>query len=79
VLGGREYTPEHLTKDEGVSMSAGDMLRLETPGGGGFGDPRKRSPDLVAEDLKLGYYHRQTAEKEYGVVPSDGNSKPDSD
>ena len=79
VLGGREYTPAHLTKDEGVSMSAGDVLRLETPGGGGFGDPRKRPPDQVAEDLKLGYYPRQTAEEEYGVVPSDGNSKPDSD
>ena len=71
VLDGREYTPEHLTKDEGVPMAAGDVLRLETPGGGGFGNPRERPLQLVIEDLKLGYYDQRTAETEYGVMSRD--------
>ena len=71
VLDDREYTPEHLTKDEGVPMAAGDVLRLETPGGGGFGNPRERPLQLVIEDLKLGYYDQQTAETEYGVMSRD--------
>ena len=71
VLDGREYIPEHLTKDEGVPMAAGDVLRLETPGGGGFGNPRERPLQLVIEDLKLGYYDQRTAEAEYGVMSRD--------
>lgn len=71
VLDGREYIPEHLTKDEGVPMAAGDVLRLETPGGGGFGNPRERPLQLVIEDLKLGYYDQRTAETEYGVMSRD--------
>ena len=57
-------------------MVAGDSLRLETPGGGGFGEPGERSPEAVAEDVKLGYYDRQTAEKEYGVVVDPVQYKP---
>ena len=71
VLDGREYTPQHLTKDEGVEMAAGDVLRLETPGGGGFGNPRERPRQSVIEDVKLGYYDQRTAETEYGVKSRD--------
>ena len=49
-------------------MQAGDVLRLETPGGGGYGDPIDRPPELVSQDVKRGYYDRETAEREYGVL-----------
>ena len=32
----------------------GDRLRLETPGGGGLGDPRRRDPAKIAADLESG-------------------------
>lgn len=32
----------------------GDRLRLETPGGGGLGDPRRRDPALHAADIESG-------------------------
>jgi N-methylhydantoinase B len=73
VLQGEEYTPEHLTKDEGVSMKAGDVLRLETPGGGGYGDPLRRPPDRVLEDVRRGYYGRDVARSDYGVVIREGS------
>ena len=49
-------------------MLAGDILRLETPGGGGYGSPIDRPPELVLQDVKRGYYDRKTAEEEYGVL-----------
>ena len=49
-------------------MQPGDLLTLETPGGGGYGDSLDRSPELVLQDVKREYYDRETAEKEYGVL-----------
>ena len=68
VLAGSTYVPEHKSKDEGVRMMAGDSLCLETPGGGGHGSPRERSPQLVARDVERGYYDRETAQAHFGVV-----------
>jgi N-methylhydantoinase B len=45
-----------------------DTIRLELPGGGGFGDPRRRAATQVAEDLLDGLISRETAERDYGVV-----------
>ena len=42
-------------KSDGVMLKRGDILRLETSGGGGFGDPAKRAPDAAARDKALGY------------------------
>jgi N-methylhydantoinase B len=50
------------------SIPAGDRLRVSMPGGGGYGDPRKRDPQRVAEDVSLGMVSREAAEKVYGVV-----------
>ena len=49
-------------------MKQGDILRLETPGGGGYGDPLHRPPKQVLRDVEHGYYDRETARKGYGVV-----------
>ena len=68
VLDGADYRPEHITKDEGVELRAGDILRLETPGGGGYGDPLDRPVEQVAWDVRRGYYDRAAARRDYGVV-----------
>ena len=46
----------------------GHRLVLETPGGGGLGDPRKRRPEAVAEDVRNGYVSREAAVRVYGVA-----------
>ena len=50
------------------SVPAGDRLRVSMPGGGGYGDPMKRNPEKVAEDVMLGLVSRDAAEKTYGVA-----------
>ena len=41
--------------DKGIHLvPAGDALILELPGGGGFGDPSKRKPELRASDRQAG-------------------------
>ena len=49
-------------------LKAGDVFRLETPGGGGWGNPRERDPALVLEDLRQGYVSAEAARERYGVA-----------
>ena len=44
-----------------MRIRRGQKVRLETPGGGGFGDPRERDPARVARDVRLGYVSRDAA------------------
>ncbi len=53
-----------------------DRLVLELPGGGGYGDPHHRDPDLVAEDVRHGLVSPEAAARDYGVV-MDENGKVD--
>ena len=50
------------------TIPAGDRLTLEMPGGGGYGDPLEREPDLVALDVANGLITTKAAETDYGVV-----------
>jgi N-methylhydantoinase B len=45
-----------------------DTIRLELPGGGGFGVPRERDADQVASDVADGLITRAVAERDYGVA-----------
>jgi N-methylhydantoinase B len=49
-------------------LKAGDIFRLDTPGGGGFGDPLARDPQLVLKDVREGYVSAAAAAADYGVV-----------
>jgi N-methylhydantoinase B len=60
--------PEHLSKDQGIPMQAGDRVEVMTPGGGGYGDPLARDPALVARDVRLGYYRPEEVRTLFGVV-----------
>ncbi|WP_149538094.1 hydantoinase B/oxoprolinase family protein [Siccirubricoccus phaeus] len=42
-------------KCDNVPLQQGDRVRLETSGGGGFGDPASRAAEAVARDRRLGY------------------------
>lgn len=59
--GGEAHVPPHLSKEQDIPLKAGDRVRVGTPGGGGYGDPRQRDPALVERDVALGYYTPEQA------------------
>jgi N-methylhydantoinase B len=65
---GALYVPPHTSKDQDIVLEAGDVIKVRTPGGGGYGDPFKREPALVAQDVRRAYYDRNDAADDYGVV-----------
>ncbi|MDO9711480.1 hydantoinase B/oxoprolinase family protein [Paracraurococcus lichenis] len=50
------------------SVPAGDRLRVEMPGGGGHGDPRRRDAALLAQDVAYGFVSAEAAAAQYGAV-----------
>jgi N-methylhydantoinase B len=65
---GGERTPPLVSKVTDIRIVAGQHVRLETPGGGGFGNPMTRDPVRVGRDVNLGYVTKAAARNEYGVV-----------
>ncbi len=63
-----EASPPLASKVTDVKIRAGQRVRLETPGGGGFGPPEERAPDAVARDVRLGYVSREAARTLYKVA-----------
>ena len=49
------HTPPLGSKMVGITLKQGDRIRLETPGGGGYGPAAERSRAARAEDIRLGY------------------------
>jgi N-methylhydantoinase B len=58
----------HFLKANAHPVAAGSIVRMETGGGGGFGDPRERDPARVAADVRDGYVTVEAARRDYGVV-----------
>jgi len=65
---GKDYVPPHLSKDQDIPVLPGDRVTVSTPGGGGFGPALERAPELVARDIRRGYFTAQEAELRFGVV-----------
>ena len=63
-----DLTPPMGSKMVGIQLINGQAVRLESPGGGGYGDPLLRSIDAVTEDIRLGYITPENAQSEYGVA-----------
>ncbi len=57
---GGEATPALVSKVADVDFRHGRKVRLETPGGGGFGDPATRDFAGVAHDVRLGRCHARS-------------------
>ncbi len=49
------HAPPMASKMTGIRLTRGQRVRLETPGGGGWGDPSRRDPARAARDRRLGY------------------------
>jgi N-methylhydantoinase B len=50
---------------------------MRFPGGGGFGDPFTRHPELVLADVRRGLVSRERARSDYGVALRDGEIEVD--
>lgn len=62
-----------MYKREAIPVKAGDVVRILTPGGGGWGDPLSRITDWVRQDVMRGLVSPEAAREDYGVIlrPSD--------
>jgi len=53
---------------DGEPLAAGQVMRVVTTGGGGWGDPLEREPELVQLDVRQGKVSAEAARRDYGVV-----------
>lgn len=81
VAGGKAGRPGAFTLNPGtpdervlpaigddIPLNQGDLLRVTTTGGGGWGDPFTRPPTEVLRDVLEGYVSVRAARDDYGVV-----------
>ena len=86
IKGGKAGTPGGSIKNPGdpneenvffsrdaVPVKAGELIRLVTPGGGGWGDPLERPVDAVRLDVLRKLVSSESAESDYGVVLNGGD------
>jgi N-methylhydantoinase B/oxoprolinase/acetone carboxylase alpha subunit len=66
------FDKRSTSKWSNVLVKPGDRVRLSTPGGGGWGSPKDRDPDRVAEDLREGWVSADAAARDYGCDGSEG-------
>ena len=76
--GGREGSPNYVevirvdgrVEEHAVvtalEVNEGDVIRIHTGSGGGYGDPRRRAPELIREDLRNGFLTTERATEVYG-------------
>ena len=64
----RGKTRRRLTRPADFPLERGDCVRILTGGGGGWGEPHARDPDLVARDVRDGLVAVADAAAIYGVV-----------
>jgi len=53
--GGQVSRPPMVSKMVGIELQQGDRVRLETPGGGGYGQANKRTAEAITYDITNGY------------------------
>ena len=51
-----------------TKLKPGDVVTIDAPGGGGYGNPLAREPAMVASDVIDGYVSLERACADYGVV-----------
>ncbi len=63
LVSGAPGNPYGLTQ-----LKPGDVVTIDAPGGGGYGNPFERDPELVAGDAAEGYISIESARNDYGVA-----------
>jgi N-methylhydantoinase B len=66
VLRGDGTEEEHSVVTA-LRVDEGDVIRIRTGAGGGYGDPKRRSRELVLDDLRNGRVTPERARDVYGA------------
>ncbi len=61
-------SPAMVTKITDIHIAKGQRVRLESPGGGGYGPPLDRLPTEVAADVRAGTITREAARRDFAVA-----------
>jgi N-methylhydantoinase B len=61
-----------IGKVDVLHLEPGDLVSIFSPSGGGHGDPRRRDPERVREDVRAGFLTPARAREAYGVVVANG-------
>lgn len=61
------HSPPLASKMRGIKLKAGQAVRLETPGGGGYGAASERNPKAIARDVARGLVSDAQADVLYGT------------
>jgi len=59
-----------------LPLTTGSTIRIQTPSGGGYGDPLERDPERVRRDVIAGKVSVEGARRDYAVVIADGKIDP---
>lgn len=68
IVTSRDGVQRQLPTKVHTELKLGDTLRIETPGGGGWGDPRERNRESLAEDVAEGLIGAERAATIYGLA-----------
>ena len=60
--------PPHLAIGPAAIFGRIEQDAVISPGGGGYGEPWQREPELVTRDVARGYFTAADARRDYGVV-----------
>lgn len=60
-------TEEGYSFVSGLGLTTDDVVRVITSSGAGYGDPKRRDPDLVRSDIQNGFVTQARAQDVYGV------------
>ena len=71
-----DLSPSLPGKISGFPLREGDIVLIQTSGGGGFGDPLDRDPQEVLQDIREGYVTPEKAGQVYGVTLHRGDVDP---
>jgi N-methylhydantoinase B len=71
VYKGGAGEPEIVYKSEHYQLAPGDIVVVETGGGGGYGSPHSRERAAIERDLVYGYITPEAAQSDYGLSDAD--------
>lgn len=63
-----EFGTMSPSKFSGVTLRAGDQVKIVMPGGGGYGDPLGRDRERVRRDVEDGFVTPEAASRDYGLT-----------
>jgi N-methylhydantoinase B len=64
--------PRSLRRVDMLQLGRGDRVTLRTAGAGGYGDPFRRAPQSVLDDVRRGLVSAEAARRDYGVAIAAG-------